>query len=50
MLVSKLNSQCWWLMPIILATWKTEIRKIKVRGQPGQTALKTPSLKTTRVK
>jgi hypothetical protein len=24
-----------WLMPIILANWKAEIRRIVVQGQPG---------------
>jgi hypothetical protein len=25
----------WYLTPVILATWMAEIRRIKVRGQPG---------------
>jgi hypothetical protein len=33
------------LTPIILATWKAEIRRIMVRGQPKQRVLKTPSPK-----
>jgi hypothetical protein len=30
---------CWWLTPVILATGKAEIRRIKVLGQPGQIVL-----------
>jgi hypothetical protein len=30
-------------MPVILATWETEIRKIMVESQPGQKITKTPS-------
>jgi hypothetical protein len=29
-------------MPVILATWETEIRKIKVQGQLEQKVYKTP--------
>jgi hypothetical protein len=31
-------------MPVILATWKAEIRKMpSIQGQPGQIVLETPS-------
>jgi hypothetical protein len=28
--------RCWWCIPVILATWEAEIRRIVVQGQPGQ--------------
>jgi hypothetical protein len=34
-----------WLVPVILATQKAEIRRIKVQGQPRQIVHKTPSPK-----
>jgi hypothetical protein len=27
------TTRCWWLTPIILATWEAEIRRIVVQGQ-----------------
>jgi hypothetical protein len=39
-----------WLTPIILATWKAEIGRIKVRGQPGRIVHETPISKITRAK
>jgi hypothetical protein len=32
-------------MPVILATWEAKIRRIKVRGQPGQIVPETLSQK-----
>jgi hypothetical protein len=32
---NRLQARHWWLMPEILTTWKAEIRRIVVRGQPG---------------
>jgi hypothetical protein len=34
-------------MPVILATWKAEIRRIKAQGQPRQIVQETPSAKWT---
>jgi hypothetical protein len=36
-------------VPIILATWEAEIRRIMVRGQPRQIVLDTSLLNITRV-
>jgi hypothetical protein len=44
------DSGCWWLTLAILATWEAEIRRIMVRGQPGQIVHETPSPKITRAK
>jgi hypothetical protein len=30
------QARCWWLMPIILATWEAEIGRIKVPSQCRQ--------------
>jgi hypothetical protein len=45
-----LRAGCQWLTPVILTTWEAKIKKIKVRGQPGQIVHKTPSPKVTRAK
>jgi hypothetical protein len=42
---NKLQPGIGWLTPVILATWEIEIRRILVRGQPGQTVQLTPSPK-----
>jgi hypothetical protein len=36
---------CQWLTSVILVTWVTEIRRIKVQGQSRQIVHKTPSPK-----
>jgi hypothetical protein len=40
----------WWHTPVILVTWKVEIRRIKVQSHPRQTVHKTPISKITRAK
>jgi hypothetical protein len=35
-------SRSWWLMPIILASWEAEIRRIAVQDQPEQKKLMRP--------
>jgi hypothetical protein len=37
-------------MPIILAIWEAEIRRIKVQGQPGQIVSRDHISKTTKAK
>jgi hypothetical protein len=39
------QARCQWFTPVILATWKAEIGRVKIQGQPGQIVLKTPSPK-----
>jgi hypothetical protein len=41
---------CWWLAPIILATWEAKIRRISVQGQSGQIVCETPISKIIRAK
>jgi hypothetical protein len=33
----------WWLISVTLATWKTEIGRVIIQGQPRQKVSKTPS-------
>jgi hypothetical protein len=44
-LKSKLKVGCWWLVPIILATWETEVRRMEVQDQARQIVHETSSPK-----
>jgi hypothetical protein len=48
--ISPTLARCWCLMPIIVATWETEIRRIMVQVQPGQIVHETHISKITRAK
>jgi hypothetical protein len=37
-----MKSMMQWFMPVILGTWKAEIRKIMVSDKPRPTSSKTP--------
>jgi hypothetical protein len=41
----KNQAGCWWLIPVILAIQKAEIRRIMVQSQPRQIVLETLSQK-----
>jgi hypothetical protein len=41
--LSNLLARCLWLMPVIIATQETQIRRIMVRSQPGQIVCETLS-------
>jgi hypothetical protein len=37
------GAECWWLMPVILATQEAEFRRITFRNQPGKIVFETLS-------
>jgi hypothetical protein len=39
------EARCWWLTPVIPATWEAEIRRIEVQDQPRKIAQESPSPK-----
>jgi hypothetical protein len=41
---------CQWLVPVIIATWEAEIRRITVQGQSWKTVCETTISKITRGK
>jgi hypothetical protein len=41
----EVETRCRWLMPVVLATWESEVRRIQSRGQPRQIVWETPSPK-----
>jgi hypothetical protein len=45
--VSKISEMvtCPWLMPVTIATWEAELKRITVGGQPGQMFTRPPSPK-----
>jgi hypothetical protein len=47
---NRLGAQCWWLTPVIPATWESEFGRITVSGQPRQIVLETPISTITRAK
>jgi hypothetical protein len=44
------KSRCQCLMPIILVTGEAEVRRMMVRGQPGEIVHQSPISKTARAK
>jgi hypothetical protein len=37
--IAEERAGCWWLTPVILATWQAEIKRISVQGQPQANSL-----------
>jgi hypothetical protein len=44
------GARCWWLLPVIIATWETEMYRTLVQGQPRQIVLKAPISKNNQSK
>jgi hypothetical protein len=44
------RTRCWWLMPVILATWEAKIGRIEVWGRAKANSSQDPISKITRVK
>jgi hypothetical protein len=37
------KDQVWWVLSVFPATWKMELRRVKVQGQPRKRVVETPS-------
>jgi hypothetical protein len=46
----QLDNRCWWLRPIMLATWEAQNRRIKVLSQPRQKVHEILSQKQNKTK
>jgi hypothetical protein len=39
----RIRAGCWWLTPVIPATWEADIERIEIQAQPGQIVHETTS-------